>query len=294
MIKAYRHGDTFNLIFPLAKTNLDHLLRDPVHDTSNSIQGPVELHSVWDQLLGVASALREIGGPNSTDGVSGPSNKQEFHGMHFDLKPANILIDDQGVWIISDFGESTFQETSRSTSRVVNRGGTDAYAPPEIDNLDTQFSRRYDVWSLGCIMLEVTAFVILGYDGLCGDKGLDRVRYTTSAWSSIKESDHRFFSRESPQGKFVVKKEITDFMKSLTAAESLRGHQKSQAFVGSILDLITKMLEPEAKFRVPIGDVIRRLRSAMSTARDDTHQRGPMSPVGDERPIGEPGLSDMR
>jgi len=84
-----------------------------------------------------------------------------------------------------------------SCSRVVNQRGTDAYVPPEIDNLDSRFSRRYDIWSLGCIMLEVVAFVPLGHEGLHGERGLDHVRFTRSSWGSQK--DHRFFCQESPK-----------------------------------------------------------------------------------------------
>ncbi|KAH8655060.1 kinase-like domain-containing protein [Tricladium varicosporioides] len=294
MIKAYKHGDTFNLIFPLAKTNLDNLLRDPEPDPSNSTQGPVESRSAWDQVLGVATALGKIGGPNGAEAMFGPSDKQQFQGVHFDLKPANILINDKGTWIISDFGESTFQDTSRSTSRVVNHGGTDAYAPPEIDNLDSRFSRRYDVWSLGCIMLEVMAFVILGHEGLCGEKGLDKVRFTKLPWSLTK--DHRFFCQESQlqYGKYIVKKEITDFMKSLLESERVRGQHKSRVFVETILELITEMLEPEAEHRIEIGKVIRRLRSAIDNARDHAQALDEMVAVEGERSIGQPRLSTIR
>jgi len=243
-------------------------------------------------MLGVAKALEKIGGPNGAEAIFGPSDKPQFQGVHFDLKPANILVDDDGTWIISDFGQSTFRETSINSSRVVNQGGTDAYAPPEIDNLDSRFSRRYDIWSLGCIMLEVMAFVLLGPEGLHGENGLDQVRGTKQPWSSRK--DHRFFCQESPQGKYIVKKQIMAFIKSLAASESLRDQQRSLVFVESVLELITKMLEPEAEFRIEIGNVIRRLNSAMDSARHDSQPLGQMVPVPGERAIGEPGLNSVR
>ena len=115
---------------------------------------------------------------------------------------------------------------------------------------------------------------------------------TRSPWSSRK--DHRFFCQESQQGKYIVKKEITTFMKSLEESESLRGQQKSRIFVKSILDLITKMLDPQAEFRIEIGNVIRLLNSAMDNARHDSQPLGQMMPVDGERSIGEPGLNSVR
>jgi len=84
------------------------------------------------------------------------------------------------------------------------------------------------------------------------------------------------------------------FIKSLAASESLRDQQKSRVFVESVLELITKMLEPEAEFRIEIGNVIRRLNSAMDSARHDSQPLGQMVPVLGERAIGEPGLNSVR
>jgi hypothetical protein len=141
-------------------------------------------------------------------------------------------------------------------------------------------------------MLEVLAFVLLGHDGLHGEGGLDHVRFTKSSWSSRK--DHRFFCQESPKGKCIVKKGIVTFMNSLKELDCLRGQQKSRVFVESILELITKMLEPEAEYRIEIGDVIRRLNAAMDSAREDSQALGQMNAEHGERSIGECALKGIR
>jgi serine/threonine protein kinase len=294
MLKAYKHGHTFNLIFPLAKTNLDHLLRDPDLDCIESVQGPVESRSYWMQLLGIAKALGKIGGPRGNDSIFGSDMPEQYRGVHFDLKPANILIDDNNNWVISDFGQSSFRPTGDSTSRVVNQGGTDAYAPPEIDNLDAEFSRRYDVWSLGCITLEVTAFTILGYAGLNGCTewpGLDAVRTTQAA--RTRRTDSRFFCQDLYHGQYTVKGEVINFMEFLKKADSVREQQKSRVFIERILDLTMKMLEPMAEDRIEIGEVIRLLESIIEELNDDK-QPVEMVAVHGERSIGEPEIGCIR
>ncbi|KAI9047066.1 hypothetical protein LZ554_009140 [Drepanopeziza brunnea f. sp. 'monogermtubi'] len=295
-IKAYKLGDTFNLIFPLAKANLDQSLRDPILEFDNLVHGPLESRPAWKQVLGIAIALGKLGAAKGSNSRLGTSGQHQFYGGHFDLKPTNILIDDDDNWIISDYGQATLKPTGRTSSRVVNQGGSDAYAPPEIDNLTAQFSHRYDVWSLGCILLEVTAFVMLGYDGLTGCKewkGLDQVRCTGSAFNTIE--DNLFYSQEWYHGEYTLKKGIVDFISFLTG-QSLVHEQRTRVFLSKVLDLILRMLEPKAERRIDIEEVISCLSSAIEEARNDAQGWEGWEVVAEsgERPIGEPELSKIR
>ncbi|KAK5407161.1 hypothetical protein LTR06_007902 [Exophiala xenobiotica] len=290
MIKAYKHGDTFNLIFPYAKANLDNLLRDAQSDLVEAVPGPVESRHVWKQLLGIAKALDKIGGPRGTNSLFGQHPRPEHRGVHFDLKPANILIDDKNVWKISDFGQAVFRPTSDSSSRVVNQGGTLAYAPPEMDNIDAKSSRRYDIWSLGCITLEVLAFALLGPRGLKGCdnyKGLDQVRCSSS--SSSGREDNALWYREGDRDEYRVKPAVLDFMRFLETTESLQQRPSSLSFVNRTLDVIKKMLKPIADDRIDIGEVIRLLESAIEESNEDKQEHQMVAGPG-ETSIGEPEL----
>lgn len=250
--------------------------------------------------MGIARALAKIAGTPTNvapTGLPAEAHAQQWIGFHFDLKPANILINelgDSGTWLLTDFGQSTFTFTSDQTPRARNDGGTDAYAPPEIiNNRENQFSRRYDVWSLGCLVLEVAAFVILGYDGLIGSGGLDEVRHSHDGWSRL--TDSRFWYRRSENAAPEVKPSITRFMTRVSDSARDSG-KRSRNFLTQILELIERMLRPAVQHRIEIGEVIRILEATITQAskRDDEGQLLQTVPGPDERDVGAPELGQVQ
>ncbi|XP_050223476.1 probable serine/threonine-protein kinase At1g54610 [Mercurialis annua] len=76
--------------------------------------------------------------------------------LHRDIKGSNLLIDNEGVLKIADFGLATFFDPDRKvpmTSRVV----TLWYRPPELLLGATYYSVGVDLWSAGCILAELLA-----------------------------------------------------------------------------------------------------------------------------------------
>lgn len=276
LIKAYGHGDTVNLILPRAWTNLDHLLRNQAFGYGHKRGSLLEKADAWRQLLGIARALKEIHGfANGPDSRASTTNTGRAC-IHFDLKPDNILIESKdGNWIITDFGSSALTERRRgkTTPSVNGHFGTDAYAPPEIEDINMHFGRAYDIWSLGCIILEVTAFMVLGYPGLVGPQdqsngvfGLDQARRTMPSWSRYQ--DERFFCQETPNGNYVIKEAIRNFIIGLGQQYATSdSSEKSKAFLGKVLDLVKGMLKPNAKDRLDICEVVQKLSSALSQAQ---------------------------
>lgn len=74
--------------------------------------------------------------------------------IHLDLKPANILISYEGVAKISDFGISRMydpKDPGPFTTDVV----TSWYRPPEIWLGAQRYAFEVDMWSLGCLWVEM-------------------------------------------------------------------------------------------------------------------------------------------
>lgn len=111
---------------------------------------------------------------------------------HLDIKPQNILVsarkDGDDLWQITDFGMSRikyrhpntdaeherdtsrwfrkkYQESSFSTTKASRGEGT--YQPPEADGSNMQtLKKESDIWSIGCVLSSLLAYMDQGYQGL--------------------------------------------------------------------------------------------------------------------------------
>ncbi|KAE8678088.1 Cyclin-dependent kinase C-1 [Hibiscus syriacus] len=76
--------------------------------------------------------------------------------LHRDIKGSNLLIDNNGILKIADFGLASFYDPHQSqplTSRVV----TLWYRPPELLLGATNYGTAVDLWSTGCVLAELYA-----------------------------------------------------------------------------------------------------------------------------------------
>jgi tousled-like kinase len=120
-------------------------------DTWLKAHGPMPEKEARGILIQVFSALRYM-------------NEGNRRIIHYDLKPANLILD-QGIVKIADFGLSKMFNTSHSSGETIELtsqgAGTYWYLPPEcfeqaINNTSiTKVNYKVDVWSVGVIFYEL-------------------------------------------------------------------------------------------------------------------------------------------
>ncbi|UPK91846.1 hypothetical protein LCI18_002781 [Fusarium solani-melongenae] len=115
---------------------------------------------IWSiqQLAGLASALRDLHGVNC---------------RHGDLKPSNIFYfkDGGGILKIADLGVSKVHSiaTDQRKGETETKASTRAYEGPEAyEQTNVPRSRKYDCWSMACVILEFVVWLLYGQRALDG------------------------------------------------------------------------------------------------------------------------------
>jgi len=85
--------------------------------------------------------------------------------LHRDIKAANILVSNEGVLKLADFGLARFY-AKRHQLDYTNRVITIWYRSPELLLGETQYGPAVDIWSAACVMMEIfTKRAIFAGDG---------------------------------------------------------------------------------------------------------------------------------
>lgn len=176
--------------------------------------------ALWSlrQMLGLVGALVALHSGNC---------------RHGDLKPENILhFKEEGILVISDVGVSKFHnKATRLREAPTNtRATTPIYEAPETHDPDNPRSRRWDMWSMGCMFLEHTIWLLYGHQVM--------MRFRRSRISDDPQIDNGSFYRRTDQDTDPVHFQVRK------AFERLRQDPCCQAgtALGDLVSLISRHL----------------------------------------------------
>ncbi|GEM10262.1 cyclin-dependent protein kinase [Rhodotorula toruloides] len=143
LLQTLRHPNAVELVEMLVSKGqvymvleyLDHDLTGVLHHPSINFS-PAHLKSLMQQFLQGLGFIHRRGV------------------LHRDLKGSNILLSKRGELKIADFGLARFYQRGRNND-YTNRVITQWYKPPELLFGATVYDERVDMWSAGCIFLEL-------------------------------------------------------------------------------------------------------------------------------------------
>jgi len=109
--------------------------------------GDLAEHIVANKTLDIAEAIRLILGV-----LSGLGAVHAAGIVHRDIKPQNILIDPQGVPLLTDFGIARHDHEDRSMTKTGATMGTMAYMPPEQRDSAKDVTPASDLFAVGATL----------------------------------------------------------------------------------------------------------------------------------------------
>ena len=188
---TYQHRGSYHLILPRAECDLETYWKSVSHGDLS--ENTAVLPWMAQQCEGLASGLNQVHHHFTTSMSSlfrkkaeklglisarkrtaplAPDHprKYQFHGVHGDIKPSNILWfpgpTTNGTLKITDFGTGEYSDTESTRRPSDSVPFTPSYQPPEraldIDD-EVDISWAYDVWMLGCLYLEFATWVVGRY-----------------------------------------------------------------------------------------------------------------------------------
>lgn len=153
LLGSYTHKTEHNFLFPLLPLDLSEFLQcDKRYGRFDNNM------TFYDALRGLSSALKTIHDFN----LSIPSRQSSISriGYHHDIRPKNILVT-ECTFKLADFGLASFKNLNED-SKTRWKSGIGDYIAPECMDGDLnhlQTGRSIDIWSFGCLLAEIAAYM---------------------------------------------------------------------------------------------------------------------------------------
>lgn len=182
LYKAWEQDDRLYMQMELCQESLDHYL---------GVRRKIPEEKIWSILLDLLLAVKSLHDKNL---------------IHLDIKLDNVLIGDDGICKLADFG--LVIDVDRANRHQATEGDS-RYIAPEL--MQGHFSRAADIFSLGIAMLELSSYIELPPNG--------------PLWQELRSGilPEDFIKTLSPELKQIIKSMMTpDAMARPTVDELLR------------------------------------------------------------------------
>jgi len=267
LLATYTLGDTYHFIFPAARCNLDEYFKErggPLAPRYRPLNHGMREWLIWisEQILGLVGAVDYM---HSATQVYLDANDK--YGRHGDLKLENILwfltpSNKRGRLVIGDLGIADIHgEHSRSKVPNDNLPTTATYRAPECDILGGTISRAYDIWTLGCVFLEMICWM-LGGDALRQEFCNERLSPSPLA---VRTSN--YFDVQKLRGdlhRIEVKQSVIMFI------VRLHKHEGCTPYIHKLLDAVSEgMLRVRSKDRYDSKTLLKKLTAMHKDCKND-------------------------
>ncbi|KAL1882794.1 hypothetical protein Daus18300_000432 [Diaporthe australafricana] len=298
LLATYEQFGKFYLIFPWAEADLQGYWKMNPFSTMDR-EGALWLA---EQCSGIAHGLTKIhcyetmrrtnsmGPEPSMKSSTRPADewlrfRKQLFGRHGDIKPENILWyrdpnnkDERGVLKISDFGLTEFSTRhSQCYKRNSHIAHSPSYRPPECDLEGAVVGQSYDIWTLGCLYLELITWQLGGAALLRTFRQRRTIRDPMQLMSTDTFFEIVRCERTNTVGS-MVKREVTDFVLGLHA------HPECSEYFHDFLDLImgqmlvVKSPNPSEVRRMNIEAIYPKLLNMLNKCKKNVEYAGASAP----------------
>ncbi|KAI0107834.1 heterokaryon incompatibility protein-domain-containing protein [Nemania sp. FL0031] len=220
------------------------------------------------RMLSVGKAMPSPA--NNLPTIVGPpedGDNDAKHWRHGDLKPENILIFTNSSWLgnlkIADLGLAKQHEfaTALRVEATSTKHTTLHYEAPEaVTNKLEPRSRRYDIWSMGCIVFESILWLLYGYQGLDAFYG-EKNNFQSQAGQTL------YFTTKQDQSSFVSDT-VTHWISEILERDP--ECNETTALHDLLVLLRDRLLVAEVSSRATASELHSALKSIEDTARSNS------------------------
>ena len=191
---------------------------------------------------------------------------------HFDLKPANLLIDNDGSLVLTDFGDVRIVCKGE---RFETSGGDYNYGPPG-SRKSVTWSQAYDVWSMACVLTEIIEYIyqINGCDAVA--------KFRKNRRADYRDSDNAFWIPRDGGRSFEIRPSVKKILGAFKIAED--------PYLKEVTDLLERMFAVRESERPSMAQCSQRFAIIFQNVTMDpylTQYEGeiPISDLGTKNPL---------